>query len=132
MTTTAVRPDEVTDELFEATLRQVVAENPDFVYPSNIRGQGQDDWHNGGGACVYAHPDGSPACVIGHVVYRLTPELLPSYKSETQNAADLLVGLYPKVSSGVRVAATEAQSSQDDGSSWQEALDNYETWLVNE
>jgi len=132
MTTTTVLPSEVTDELFEATLREVVAENPDFVYPAASIRMKQNDWHNGGGACVYAHPDGSPACVIGHVVYRLTPELLPYYHADPQNASDLLAGLYPKVSAGVRVAASEAQSSQDNGSSWQEALDNYYTWLVNE
>ena len=125
MTTTTVKPKDVTDELFEATLRQVVAENPDFVYPHDPSGIRQDAWHGFSGACVYALEDGTPACVIGHVVYRLTPELLPPYGTGPESATSLLARLYPNLSEGTQEMAAWVQSRQDRGGSWQKALDSY-------
>ena len=104
------------------TLREVVAGKEDFVYTTEHE------------ECIYAEDDGSPSCVVGHVIARLDPELLAkvaegerfelesgeiAYNSDTVSGLFNAYGL-PK---GSGVVLRAAQKMQDAGVSWGEALE---------
>ena len=114
-----------TDEDFVTAIHKVVAERgEDFTYPDAkcdpiTSRRVDDDWWRDG-ACVYSHPDGTSACIVGAALYELDPALVPPYDSNGQSASDVLEPL--GFSDAVQRAADEAQTHQDDGVSWGHAL----------
>lgn len=50
----------------------VAERGADYVYPRD-----RDGWTALAGACVYQLADGTPACIVGDVLHRLNPELVP-------------------------------------------------------
>ena len=68
------------DDVIE-TLKQVVADKgEDYVYPLAGSGNG----------CVYA-VNGEPSCIVGHVVYRLAPDLF-KWMDETETETGISEG----------------------------------------
>lgn len=103
-----------TDDEVMATLRAVVAERPDYVYEAP-----EED------GCVYV-ADGTPSCLVGHVLHRLGVSL------EALSVLDMNGGLaawraVPGVLDGVSGSTVDrlwaAQTAQDNGDTWGEALE---------
>lgn len=124
----------ITDEQFMEALRAVASENPDFSYPEEQwQEEGEyglnsvdDDWHYSA-ECVYTHPDGTPACIIGHVVNKLDPELLQDIAYPyLANARSVLPDLFPGLSTTAVAAGAAAQGAQDGGHKWSYALEQAE------
>jgi hypothetical protein len=116
----------VTVESFTQAMRDAVAERGEsYVYPA-----GEPGWRNDGGDCVYRTPDGAPACLIGLALHKLDPSLVPGHES-TDGAWAVFRGLAVAgrvsavVAERVGVAADIAQTRQDYGNTWGEALDAY-------
>lgn len=106
------------DEVMEA-LRAVVAGHEDYVYT---------DEH---ARCRYADAEtGKPSCVVGQVVYRLSPENFQELREvERMKAISLALpdtGWNPedimKIEEPAMRALSAAQSAQDSGQSWGYAL----------
>ena len=104
-----------------AAMQAVVAEKgEDYVYP-----------HAGPGGmdCVYAE-DGMPSCIVGHVIYRLDPkEFAKVVELENRSGSAPATSLQDEgyISKGMFDDETEqflyhAQSQQDAGKTWGEAL----------
>jgi len=116
---------DVTEAQIIATLQDVVAEQPDFIYsaPDHMRNDDQ------GNECFYVHRDeqtgeASPGCVWGHVLSRLGVPL--EFMEEFEGwpvrgfirdavTADLSVGFL--------TAAQRMQMEQDEHHPWSRALD---------
>ena len=119
------------------TIREAVAENPEFVYPvaeydseDSSGGFSKLDpaWHSEMGGCRYQYK-GEPRCLIGHVVHRIDPSF-DLEAEEGQSAYDVLQKL--GVSDKVANAAKGAQIEQDSGNSWKYALEKFEEVLKDE
>lgn len=104
------------DELI-AEVRKLADENPDFVY---------DDvacWYLIGG-----NPD-TPGCIIGRTIMALSPELKPILEKADETNENIN-GLFPMLSDFEFDNNTNefqwllsVQSSQDSGSSWEDAIE---------
>lgn len=102
-------------------LAEVVADmGEDYVYPDELREGGVE------GACYYV-VNGQPACIIGHVLARAGlldhPVAVGNWNAMRLGVAGLDVDTAPPVTTvdAARVLAA-AQSTQDDGDTWGEAL----------
>ncbi|WP_458085763.1 hypothetical protein [Streptomyces malaysiensis] len=109
---------EITAEQLEATIREVAAERPDYIYKTP---EGSD-------ICRYVHTDNDsgvqiPGCLIGHALNRLGVPLADLCRNEGTDAASVIhtyttLGTWdPAV-----MAAENAQFEQDQGSTWSEAV----------
>lgn len=102
-------------------LREVVAEKgEDYVYP----GAAKNDIP--GARCKYFENDGTPSCIVGHVLarYGLTLEELTDVHNAWTTPAKLLdLGLISTTPRVIELLAV-AQGKQDFGSPWRVALDN--------
>jgi hypothetical protein len=110
---------EVSTEQVRVTLREVVAERPNFVYVAHS----MDNERN---MCYYVHPgiDGAPdtcGCLIGHVLNRLGVPMDELKQHEGKDAFRVVRTLLD-TSSKARKALTEAQNVQDRGWPWADAL----------
>lgn len=113
-----MKTEEITDDLFLSTLKDVVEENPDYVYAEDEKFL--DDFDEV--SCVYFDEDGKPACVVGHVFDRLgvDPDVIMA-----QNGMPFVFNYFRKLFSGLshdfvdRVSIV--QRHQDGGSTWAEA-----------
>lgn len=107
---------EITVETVLSTMEEVVAEfGEDYVYVEP--GDPEDDSYG----CLYAH-EGGPSCLIAHVLTRLDVPLSELAEYEGNSAiylAEDLLGL----SNSVANVLQAAQSEQDTGGTWGEALD---------
>lgn len=107
-----------TDAEVMATLRAVVAERPDYVYDSGDRNEYGDM------TCNYVQ-DGTPSCLVGHVLFRLGIPLteLSAFDVAGGASAD---GVARLVLDGVTESTIKglwfAQHAQDHGDTWAEAL----------
>jgi hypothetical protein len=100
----------VTGEVVLELLRQVVAERPDHVYRR----------HTDGIACRYAH-NGAPDCLAGHVLYRAGVPLRTLERAK--GLIDTFYGPFSTLlDNRALVILRTAQSAQDDGLPWREAL----------
>lgn len=117
-------------------IEEIVAERPYYVYDNGYAG-----------ACTYSNADGTPSCLVGHVVYRIDPEFFkelaadeewvipgygePSYIAGVPDTAENLN--YPfdgevvteEEQELVRMALLLAQQSQDNGEEWNRALSKF-------
>lgn len=123
----------ITRENFTAAMRAAVAERgEDFVYPavgSELAEQGwrTEEWE----ACVYVLPDGSPACLIGLALYKIDPGILTHAEPQSDDAGRVM-GRAGVQDGTLLLAAGRAQSAQDRGVPWGEALSEYERVLSAE
>lgn len=120
-------------------IREVVAENPEFVYPvadmdfdrdddENFAKNYDPEWHisKQDGGCRYQY-EGEPRCLIGHVVHRIAPGFdLEEQEGQGASTVMRLLG----ASDAIRDAASIAQAKQDSGHSWSYALEKFEQELV--
>ena len=93
-------------------LREVVAERPDYVYPHDY--------------CVYRDEDGSPSCLIGHVIQRLDPDYFASISEQGNGATVRGLSWTDRFSVAEVRALRAAQMIQDTGQTWAEALATFE------
>lgn len=112
------------EQALEALRKAVKLKGEDYVYPEEEKFMG---------SCRYANDEGSPSCIVGHVVYILDPEAfkhLAAVEAEQETTAveDLTIayeGSYLPEDFWDRATARvlqEAQSKQDTGSKWGDAL----------
>lgn len=118
---------QITRENFTAAMRAAVAERgEDFIYPAEGSELAEQGWRSGEwGTCVYALPDGSPACLIGLALYKIDPALVEGLEGEDASAFRLLHRLGVE-DGGTARAARKAQRAQDWGETWGNALKIYE------
>lgn len=120
MTNQASRhPAPITDESFRAAVRQLAAEQPEYVYTR------PDPF--GYNTCVYQY-NGAPSCLIGQALHRLgvPVESLAAADNgafERKGASTVLAVLAPGTSADTRAWAQEVQYHQDLGNiPWGEAV----------
>ena len=119
---------QITDQQFIDALEAAVAERGrDFVYPRGDRRWSKlpdSDEETLVNSCLYVKPDGSgAACLIGLALHKAGVPLDYLAQHEGDPAGRVMVNL--GVSWPVRSAAGEAQSSQDLGATWGDALDEF-------
>lgn len=105
----------ITDKQILDTLKDVVKENPDYVYAND-----HQDYYSSSSytECYYYEEDGSPACVVGHVFDRLGVSLndigydndMPFYTFSSE--------LFPNISHTTEIFVSSVQRRQDAGLSW--------------
>ena len=104
--------------------REVVAERgEDYVYSNSLN-------EGGSGKCVYANEDGTPSCLVGHVIHRLDPNVFKNlaekeFADDTTAAELLTVEEYVPTDfweMEAEAAMNTAQAYQDDGLPWGTAL----------
>ncbi|MCX5201507.1 hypothetical protein OG897_08590 [Streptomyces sp. NBC_00237] len=110
-------------------LRQVVLENPDYIYkvPSHyeVYGDGTEDLD---GTCFYVHKNESgglesPGCLVGQVGARMGLSLADMSKYEGLSARQMLGKLLPSLSEAVLRTLDHVQDKQDNGFTWKEAYE---------
>ena len=137
---------EITLEDVKNSIREIVETDPEFTYPQ----QGEDDercgcveveadeeddwdaeeydsseceWHmDDDNTCRYLHPDGSPACVIGHYYSEslgIPADFIAEY--ETKGPRHALEGYGVTVSEAGLTFLQVIQSAQDEGLEWANA-----------
>ena len=133
---------EITRENFLAAMRKAVEKRgEDYVYPSleedpSLRGNA--------GECLYSK-DGQPQCIIGMALYLIDPALMPTNVDKDELALNwagdehryphLDMDAHPVLrrrgvtDRGLLDAAAAAQSLQDSGHRWGEALEVFENGL---
>ncbi|MFI2909436.1 hypothetical protein ACG2OD_14420 [Streptomyces sp. PDY-4] len=117
--TTATEVERVTEEKALTTLRDVVAERPEYVYsaPEYMK-DGRDD-----GMCYYVHTDEtgelvSAGCVVGVVLNRLGIPLDVLAEEEERPAYRVVARLFPEFSKRALNTFNDVQMSQDEGEPW--------------
>lgn len=141
-----------TDAVTEALEAAVAAKGEDYHYRGYVRA---DQGAALPGSCSYANEDGSPSCIVGHVVAALDPrlfaEMVEAEKvegfpvTELKSGVDIVqydeydeverqVFIEPVKSDGPELfeALRVAQVLQDNGHSWGEALEAYRRTLAGE
>ncbi|MGQ5602971.1 hypothetical protein [Streptomyces sp. EKS3.2] len=115
--TTAV--ERITDEKALATLREVVAERPEYMYsaPNHMKEDERD------ASCFYVHTDEdgslvSAGCAIGVVLHRLGVPLDALAKEEGCRALGVVRRFFPNLSQRTYERFNDMQMSQDDGNPW--------------
>jgi hypothetical protein len=116
--TTAVEI-ETTDEKALATLREVVAERPEYVYSCPTHMQEYDDDLS----CFYVHTDEdgsmvSAGCVVGVALNRLGMPLEELAKEEGSTAHAVISRYFPLISKRVRARFNDIQMHQDAKNTW--------------
>lgn len=123
------------ENVIAALERAVALKGADYVYDAGNASTGE---------CAYTTPDGKPSCIVGYVIADLQPELLPVFgaaerwESET-NEDSGETEFYPadvfaissaanyvpewKPEDGVVSILLTAQTRQDAGQSWGDALE---------
>ena len=114
----------VSDEQFITALREVVADNEDFVYTKVESDDGDDVVSR----CRYFDHNGKPSCLIGQALFKCG--IIVPKAFEGAAAATVLREL-TNTSERVHVAAGRAQEVQDTGSPWGVALNDFEIVLMN-
>ncbi|MFD7552997.1 hypothetical protein ACFV0H_28620 [Streptomyces erythrochromogenes] len=109
----------VTDAVVIATLREVVAERPEYTYSAPEYMENDEE----GGRCFYVHKDEegnpvSPGCVIGVMLHRLGVPLEWMEQLEARPASSLVGRLFPHLSDRTVQALNMVQSHQDNGNEW--------------
>jgi hypothetical protein len=109
---------EITDETVLSTLREVVAERPEYAYSAPSHLKANPDAPD----CFYVHKDEegecvAPGCVIGVVLHRLgiPLETLAEHEGSTVHQ---IRALMPGVSPEVLNTLNLMQSRQDVGKPW--------------
>lgn len=123
-----------TNEQVLTVARDIVAEfGEDYVYPNLADG------------CSYTNEEGSPSCIVGHIVSRLDPgafsriiELETPSDEYTVRAYFSWSALHMNDTVGTdftesqQIALSGAQKEQDTGNTWGEALSALTNLLMKE
>lgn len=114
--------DGITDKTVMTTLREVVAERPDFVYKAQTTYSDDDATP----MCGYVHTNENGAkvcgCLVGHVLNRLGVPLDTLAEYEGKGAEYVVEGLDLNLSRQTARVLWIAQDEQDRGKPWGEAL----------
>jgi hypothetical protein len=111
---------QITDDDVIRTLREVVAERPDYVYerPAHM--------HGGLPSCLYVHyteaGEREPGCIVGQVLHRLGVPLETLERHEGHTAAYVATDAVGSMSDDIARILDTAQYRQDEGKTWGEAL----------
>ena len=132
---------EITRENFLAAMRKAVEmRGEDYVYPSL---EGDPSLRGDAGECLYSK-DGQPQCIIGMALYLIDPALMPTNVEDDELAlnwdgdrhlycldmdAATVLRRRGVEDRGLLDAAEHAQSLQDNGRRWGEALEEFENAL---
>lgn len=111
------------EDVLNATRAVVAEKGEDYVYSNSVA-------EGGNGSCVYANEDGTPSCLVGHVIHRLDPEVFKRLaKDEAESGSQVALDLIPAgyIPEGfweesAEHAMQEVQIHQDIGRTWGEAL----------
>lgn len=116
----------ITDDKIIETLIEIIEEKgPGYVYPD------EEKFVPFGGGCRYTTDEGGPSCIVGQLIYRLSPgefRKLHAYEVAFGTPVEV-ASLWDEV--GVRVPGSrrimgllrELQKLQDDGEPWGAAFD---------
>ena len=102
-------------------LHELAAEKPDYVYEKD-RGE----------TCTYSTKDGKPSCIIGHVIYRLDPEVFQNLVELENDGEAIGIGDLPWAYQfrDFEITAMErAQTRQDTGEPWGYAVKAFDEVL---
>lgn len=114
--------DGITDKTVMTTLREVVAERPDFVYKAQTTYSDDDATP----MCGYVHTNENgaqiPGCLVGHVLAKLGIPLDTLADFEGRGAHTVVRGLDLNLSQQTERVLWIAQVEQDSGKPWGEAL----------
>jgi hypothetical protein len=114
-----VLPIRLTAHEAEAQLELIVRQKgEDYKYPHKEK-------------CVYYEPDGAPSCILGHLLHKhgVTRDDLTQHRVNNSAAAgslfagSIIAPTDPKEADALRALLSEAQSYQDAGNPWGQALD---------
>lgn len=116
------------DRKFIAGMEAAVAERgADYVYPQ-INTIVTDDMHSNG-MCVYRDSRGNPACLIGTALAKAEVHgtYIPEYHESARSASELFAEFEDEDGKGplswfIAEAADKAQTEQDNGAAWGDAL----------
>jgi hypothetical protein len=117
------------DELFIKAIRDVVADaGEDFTYPDEWRHLTPEEKEMGLTGCRYV-ADGQPACLIARALARMgvTTAELADYEG---SSAESVMEAHGEFSLTIREAADSAQTVQDAGRNWGQALLAFDRYLV--
>ncbi|MGW2919501.1 hypothetical protein ACWDBF_16760 [Streptomyces angustmyceticus] len=111
--------DEITDELALKTLRDVVAERPEYVYsaPDHMKD------HPDSLSCFYVHKDEdgstvSAGCAVGVVLNRLGISLEQLAEEEGSTGYGVITRILPQLSPRTKDIFNDMQMRQDSGDPW--------------
>jgi hypothetical protein len=112
---------EITDEMAMTTLRDVVAERPEYTYSAPSHMQEVPDGEDP--SCFYVHTDEtgelvSAGCAVGVALHRLGVSLDDLARDEGMTAYSLLLKRFPMLSAKTREKFNDMQAQQDSGSPW--------------
>lgn len=108
---------EVTDAQVYQTTREVVAEQPDYIYQNPL---GHTAISENSVACYYVHDD-KPGCVVGAVLHRLGVPLKYLSDREGLRGDQVALGL-TNMSPDTAMFLRRVQIGQDRGLTWGDAL----------
>jgi hypothetical protein len=103
--------------------REIVAEfGEDYVYPEDHKRHeyGDDDNQGGNMLCVYVHED-KPSCIVGQILHKhgVSVEALKAHEFKGARTVSYATA---EADEKARFFLTGAQSHQDKGNTWGEAL----------
>lgn len=121
---------DITDDQIMATLAEVVGEAPETVYasPEHMIDAATTNGNTNGETCFYVHRpapgtdgDAQPGCLVGQVLNRLGVPLDELAEHEARGA-DYVMTQLGIGTDQTRDALCNAQSIQDSGKPWSDAL----------
>lgn len=111
----------LTFEHAKELLEQLARENPDYIYREDPKAQ--ESMHRAAcfGNCLYKHWDGSPGCIIGHLISRFLGHTEFEVVEFNSPANTLRAnGITYEVETVALLSV--AQRAQDEGKTWSEAV----------
>lgn len=106
---------ELTYDEVVADLRALAAERPDYTY--NAYEDGDD------GSCIYFHHDGTPSCIVGHVLAKHGVTLEDVGSANDDVVEKLVTGGIISGDSAAMGVLDRAQGAQDSGRRWADAVE---------
>jgi hypothetical protein len=102
----------------------VALKGEDYVYPRRETSEDEIGW----GGCDYIR-DGQPSCIVGHVLVAAGVDPTALSLEEGQSAWTVTARLLPEWGTDIQRALDSAQSAQDQGMTWGEALEAFKEEL---
>lgn len=114
------------DAVTEALEKIIAEKGGDYLYPPAQAGT----------TCTYVEQDGTPSCIVGHIIAALDPEGFQAIREEeeaTGGSTDVATALREWAEADIDTelirALQEAQNKQDAAGTWGEAFDVYRGYL---
>lgn len=115
---------ELTYNAAEALIESIVEEKGgDYIYPQDPKTHDKKSatFNSSINGCYYVHLDGTPGCIIGHLVHKLKPEF-DLTTTDLDTLEDILVRADIHPEPRAMFFLMEVQRQQDKGWEWAEAL----------